>query len=119
MDYKGAYPCGYAGSMGKLTDREKMERKDILVQIYALDLGENLHACRTTQNRTQEDVAAGMGTKHARVSNIENGLVDARLSDIVKIARALGVEPGDLLDFSLRKLKDYPEHYPDGHAKPS
>lgn len=103
--------------MAKLTNREEMERKDTLVQIYALDLGENLRACRKARNLTQGDVAENMGTKHARVSNIENGLVDARLSDIVKIARALEVEPGELLDFSLRKLDDHPEHYPDGHAR--
>lgn len=104
--------------MAKLTDREEMERKDVLAQIYALDLGENLRAHRKAQNRTQAEIGCNMGTKHSRISNIENGLVDARISDIVKIARVLGVEPGDLLDFSVRKLDDYPEHYPDGHANP-
>ena len=104
--------------MAKLTDREEMERKDILVQHYALDLGKNLRSHRKAQKRTQEEVAENLGTKHARVSNIENGLVDARLSDIVKIARVLGVDPGALLDFSLRTLDDFPEEHPNGHVRP-
>lgn len=58
-----------------------------------------------------------VGTKHPRISNLEGGLVDVRLSDIVKLARALDVDPGELLDLAAYKLKDYPLPPPDNHAR--
>lgn len=43
--------------------------------------------------------------------------MDVRLSDIVKLARALDVNPGELLDLAAYKLEDYPLPLPDNHAR--
>lgn len=111
------YPSNYAGYMAELTKKEKMERKDPLVQLYALDLGENLRNLRKSKGWTQQMLAETMGTEHPRISDIERGLIDARLSDIVNLARIMEVSPTELLDFSKHDPADHPAPPPGGHAQ--
>lgn len=97
-----------------MSKNEKMARKDPLVQRLSADLGSRLLEVR---GLSQNTLAEMVGTKHPRISNLEGGLVDVRLSDIVKLARALDVNPGELLDLAAYKLEDYPLPLPDNHAR--
>ena len=94
--------------MSEMSKNEKMARKDPLVQRLSADLGSRLLEVRTSEGLSQTTLAEMVGTKHPRISNLEGGLVDVRLSDIVKLARALDVNPGELLDLAAYKLEDYP-----------
>lgn len=98
------YLNSYAKHMADLTKKEKMERKDPLVQLYALDLGENLRIQREARGLTQEDLGLMIGTQHPRISDMERGLVDIRLSDIIKLARVFEIRPDNLVDFSKYEL---------------
>lgn len=104
--------------MANLTKKETMERKDPLVQLYALDLGQNLRNLRKSKGWTQQMLAETMGTEHPRISDIERGLVDARLSDIVNLARIMEVPPTELIDFSKYNPEDHPIPPSGGHAQP-
>lgn len=104
--------------MAGLTKKEKMERKDPLVQLYALDLGENLRMRREARGLTQEDVGLMIGTKHPRISDIERGLVDIRLSDIIKLARIFEVRPDSLIDFSKYDPCNHPCTHLNKHIRP-
>lgn len=103
--------------MSEMSKNEKMARKDPLVQRLSADLGSRLLEVRTSEGLSQNTLAEMVGTKHPRISNLEGGLVDVRLSDIVKLARALDVNPGVLLDLAAYKLEDYPLPLPDNHAR--
>lgn len=111
------YPCSYAWFMTNLTKKERAKRKDPLAREVALTLGRNLRTQREKQNLTQERLGYMIDSSHPRISDFERGLVDARLSDIIKLARALNVDPGQLIDWEMFKLEDYPEQPPDGHAR--
>lgn len=103
--------------MSEMSKNEKMARKDPLVQRLSADLGSRLLEVRTSEGLSQNTLAEMVGTKHPRISNLEGGLVDVRLSDIVKLARALDVNPGELLDLAAYKLEDYPLPLHDNHAR--
>ena len=47
---------------------------------------------------TQEELAKKLGINRATLSKYENGTIDLSLSQLQKIAEALGVEVWDLLD---------------------
>lgn len=60
---------------------------------YALkDVGLAIQKERDRQGLTQRSLAAKAGTTQARVSNIENGETDLRLSTLIEFARALDLE---------------------------
>ena len=92
----------YAFCMSEMSKNEKMARKDPLVQRLSADLGSRLLEVRTSEGLSQNTLAE---------------MVDVRLSDIVKLARALDVNPGELLDLAAYKLEDYPLPLPDNHAR--
>ena len=105
--------------MAGQSKKEAMANEDILVQLIAADFGKRLHEARDREGLPQTMLAEMIQTKHPRVSNLEGGLVDVRISDIVKLARALDVNPGTLLDLTAYELKDYPPSKPpSGHARP-
>ncbi len=58
----------------------------------------NVREARRRSGQTQEDVSAGSGIHPTEVSRIENGERDARVSTVFRLASALGVTPGQLLD---------------------
>lgn len=118
MDYDRTKTPRYPFPMGDMSKNEKMARKDPLVQRLSADLGNRLLDVRTSEGLSQTKLADMINTKHPRISNLEGGLVDVRLSDIVKLARALDVNPSELLDLSAYELEDYPLPPPDNHARP-
>jgi transcriptional regulator with XRE-family HTH domain len=62
------------------------------------NLGENLRAARTEKELTQEQVAERSGVQAGEISRIELGKRDPQLSTILKIAKALELPPGKLLE---------------------
>ncbi|HET7445324.1 MAG TPA: helix-turn-helix transcriptional regulator [Solirubrobacterales bacterium] len=61
-------------------------------------LGENLRAVRDEKELTQEQVAQRSGVQAGEISRIERGQRDPQVSTLLKLAKALGVKPGQLLD---------------------
>ncbi len=58
----------------------------------------NVAATRAKRGLSQAQVSKPSGIHATEVSRIERGLRDPRLSTIVRLARAMGVEPARLLD---------------------
>lgn len=61
-------------------------------------LGENLRATRNEQELTQEQVAERSGVQAGEISRIERGQRDPQVSTLLKLAKALKVPPGKLLE---------------------
>lgn len=62
------------------------------------NLGTNLRHTRKRLGLTQEEVAERSGVHPTEVSRIEAGKRDPRISTVRRLARALEVRPGELLD---------------------
>ncbi len=60
--------------------------------------GENVRRERINAGLTQEQLARRAGVHPSEVSRLEREARDPRLSTIVRLAAALGVEPAGLLD---------------------
>jgi transcriptional regulator with XRE-family HTH domain len=62
------------------------------------NLGVNLKAARRKLGLTQEEVANRSGVHATEVSRIEAGKRDPQVSTVEKLARAVELRPGELLD---------------------
>lgn len=62
------------------------------------DLGSNLKAARTKLGLTQEQVAERSGVHATEVSRIEAGKRDPQVSTVIKLAGAVELSPGQLLE---------------------
>jgi transcriptional regulator with XRE-family HTH domain len=62
------------------------------------NLGKNLRAARKKLDLTQEQVAERCGVQAGEVSRIEHGKRDPQVSTLEKLAAAVEVAPGRLLD---------------------
>jgi transcriptional regulator with XRE-family HTH domain len=62
------------------------------------DFGTNLRDARKRLGLTQEEVAERSGVHPTEVSRIEAGKRDPRVSTLLRLARAVEVRPGQLLD---------------------
>lgn len=62
------------------------------------NLGKNLRAARKRLDLTQEEVGARCGVQAGEISRIERGLRDPQVSTLEKIAKAVEMPPGRLLD---------------------
>lgn len=113
--YSHVYSSGYARHMGENRNKPMAVHRDPLVQKYASDLGANLRRLRKSQGLSQERLGLMIGSEHPRISNIERGRVIPGFPDVVKLCRALDVDPVELVDISSFHLADYP-FPPDGHA---
>lgn len=58
----------------------------------------NVAITRTRQKLSQTQVSARSGIHVTEVSRIERGLRDPRLTTLIRLARALEVQPANLLD---------------------
>jgi transcriptional regulator with XRE-family HTH domain len=58
----------------------------------------NVARTRTQQHLSQTQVSSRSGIHVTEVSRIERGLRDTRVSTLVRLARALEVQPARLLD---------------------
>ncbi|HKI66533.1 MAG TPA: helix-turn-helix transcriptional regulator [Solirubrobacterales bacterium] len=61
-------------------------------------LGTNLREARERLGLTQEQVAERSGVHATEVSRIEGGKRDPQVSTVIRLANALEVKPGRLLD---------------------
>jgi transcriptional regulator with XRE-family HTH domain len=62
------------------------------------DLGPRLREARERLELTQEEVAQRSGVHATEVSRIEAGKRDPQVSTLVRLAKAVEVKPGQLLD---------------------
>jgi transcriptional regulator with XRE-family HTH domain len=62
------------------------------------DLGTNLREARIRLGLTQEQVAQRSGVHATEVSRIEAGKRDPQVSTLRRLAEAVQVKPGELLD---------------------
>lgn len=62
------------------------------------DLGANLREARERLGLTQEQVAQRSGVHATEVSRIEAGKRDPQVSTVRRLAKAVDVKPGQLLD---------------------
>ncbi|MGN6254954.1 MAG: helix-turn-helix domain-containing protein [Solirubrobacterales bacterium] len=61
-------------------------------------LGANLREARMKSGMTQEEVAERSGVHATEVSRIEAGKRDPRVSTVLRLAEAVNVKPGQLLE---------------------
>ena len=62
------------------------------------NLGKNLRAARNKRHWTQERLAERSGVQAGEISRIEAGKRDPQISTLEKLAAALELSPGRLLD---------------------
>lgn len=62
------------------------------------ELGSNLRAARKKLGLTQEQVAERSGVHVTEISRMEAGKRDPQVSTLLKLAKAVEVPPGELLD---------------------
>jgi transcriptional regulator with XRE-family HTH domain len=62
------------------------------------NLGKNLRDARDRLGLTQEEVASRSGVQAGEISRIERGKRDPQVSTLEKIAAAVEMPPGRLLD---------------------
>jgi transcriptional regulator with XRE-family HTH domain len=63
--------------------------------------GETLKSIRKEKKMTQITLAVKCGMDNSQISKLERGIWDIQLSTIVILAKALQVEPKELLDFKI------------------
>jgi transcriptional regulator with XRE-family HTH domain len=61
-------------------------------------LGKNLRAARERLGLTQEQVAERSGVQAGEVSRIETGKRDPKVSTLERLAKAVELKPGQLLE---------------------
>jgi transcriptional regulator with XRE-family HTH domain len=67
---------------------------------HMADLGANLREARERLGLTQEQVAQRSGVHVTEVSRIEGGKRDPQVSTVRRLAEAVEVKPGQLLELS-------------------
>lgn len=68
------------------------DRKVIIMRYVLEDIGATLKVARERLGLSQRELADAAGTDQARISKIESGDIDLRLSSLVDLARTLGIE---------------------------
>ena len=61
-------------------------------------LGKNLKRIRTAKGISQGEIGRILGVDKGFVSNIENGKTNPTLATIAKLAKAIGVSVGELME---------------------
>lgn len=67
------------------------------IEEYKLALAKRIKTLRLEKNMTQEELADKMGTNHTHVVRMEKGNQDLRISSLLKISQAFGIEIKDLV----------------------
>ena len=74
--------------MPEKSRQAKMLGKDPLVQLLARTFGENVRVLRESEHLTKKELADMVGSSRSHITDIEDGLIDADFSKVVKFARA-------------------------------
>jgi len=64
----------------------------------AQKLGRNLKRIRKEKGISQGDIVRSLGMDRSFISNIENGKTNPTLATIAKLAKAIGVSVGELME---------------------
>ena len=73
-----------------------MKQKDIQI---LKNLGNRILSIRTSKDLSQEEVSYRCDVDRAKISKIENGSANCNVTTLIELAKGLGVEPKELLDF--------------------
>ena len=68
-------------------------------QKFLDSLGKRIFELRKEKGMTQEELAEKLGTLHNQISRLENGMVNPKITTLLKVAEVLGVSVSDLLNF--------------------
>ena len=68
-------------------------------KIRLSNFGAHLRKIREQKGLSQDDVVNGCDVTKGNLSKIENGHKDLQFTTLLEIAKGLGVEPKDLLDY--------------------
>ena len=74
---------------------------DLNIEDIKKKFGANLRSVRKRQKLTQLTLGVKCGTDDSQISQWERGIWDVQLSTIILLAKALEVEPKELLDFKV------------------
>ena len=74
---------------------------DIDIVYIKKKFGETLKSIRKEKKMNQITLAVKCGMDNSQISKLERGIWDIQLSTIVILAKALQVEPKELLDFKI------------------
>ncbi|HXD92598.1 MAG TPA: helix-turn-helix transcriptional regulator [Bacteroidia bacterium] len=66
---------------------------------YLKSFGKHLKKIREEKNVSQADLAYECGMEISQISRMERGVINTSISNIYYIAKALSIDPKDLLDF--------------------
>lgn len=69
------------------------------IKAAKIQFGENLKKIREGKGMTLKEVEAGCSLEDTKISKIEQGKFDVRLSTILELAKGLEVVPSKLVDF--------------------
>ncbi|WEA01754.1 helix-turn-helix domain-containing protein [Mucilaginibacter sp. SJ] len=61
--------------------------------------GNHLKTIREKQNISLRELAAKCDLDHSKIGKIENGQTNLQLSTIFELAKGLGINPKELIDF--------------------
>ena len=75
-------------------------------QKYSDAFGIVLRACRQNRGLTLEQLSERVGVVHSFIHSLESGKKQPSLQMVLKLAAALGVRPGDLVNAMADKIAD-------------
>lgn len=88
-------------SLKVLTFKKYLKKLDINIDAIKKSFGNNLKDIRIAKKMTQVTLGVKCGLDDSQISKLERGVWDIQLSTIVILAKGLGVEPKELLDFKI------------------
>ena len=65
----------------------------------SIAFGKNLRKIRESKGMSQETLGLNADSYQSTIYKIEHGLTDPKLSTIVALAKALDIEPSELMNF--------------------
>jgi transcriptional regulator with XRE-family HTH domain len=68
---------------------------------YLKRLGENIRRLRTKKGLSLRELSASCTIDHSDISKIENGAVNITFLTLIELAKALEVNPGEIIDFEI------------------
>lgn len=112
VDYIALYRSNYDCRMSKKKRQTIMKTRTPQVQNLARVFGENVFVLRTHKGMSQTEVGDMVGTTRSHISEIEEGIINLRLTDLIGLADALGPTYEEMLtpNGALKFLRD-------GHAR--
>ena len=74
---------------------------------FLIDFGKNFKKIREEKGMSQTDLAMRINGDNSKISQIERGIYDFKISTLLIVAEALGVDAGKL--FSFENIDKYQE----------